>query len=221
MPLKQFNEFWSSMNKIPEFRFIRQKAQQRFLVDAYKLAKEKHETQLWIEANKGSASRWRTSITNLLYASAHLRNALSEIENAKKRAASARPTGLMRDLQVLEAQHLIRAAHDDIGFLIGMDIAGIHPKHRTDFERRFRKRYPNFVRMFEEKYSRMPGRLARLDYQLVADLNLRLNKCRTSRGKQLRPVDRHRIISRVFAAAFGEKYPKATVKTAIFRTSRS
>jgi hypothetical protein len=128
----------------------------------------------------------------------------------------------MRHLQILEAAHLLRASYDDLGFLIAMDIAAIPPRHRNKNEKDHRAIYPHgLLRKFEEKFAEMPtGQAhARLNYLLSAALSSRLDRCRTSTGKPLRPIQRQRIISGVFGSALEQRYPKATVKTALRRTS--
>jgi hypothetical protein len=162
-----------------------------------------------------------SSTRKLLRVAKHIRNALKEIERAKK-SAPTNDSKLMRQLQVLEAYDLLRVAYGDLGFLIGMTIASIHSDHRTNFEKLFRAAYPNkFLNGVEEKFSAMPVRRSQLDYSLAAALNSLLDTCRTSLGTAMRPVVRHRIISCVFLAALKEKYDEGTVRTAISRTSES
>ena len=222
MELKTIGEFRSSMQQLPALQAIHQKDQQRFLIDAYKLAKQKYKYQQWMEGTGKVAKSIRASSTGKLYRCAkHIWNALADIEKAKK-AVSASSPKLMRNLQVIEAADLLRGAYDDLGFLIAMDIAAIAPRHRSDMEKEHRAIYPHkLLSRFEEKFSGMPqGQAeARLNYLLAAALSSCLVRCRPSTGKSIRPIQRHRIISGVFTSALGQIYPKATVKTALYRTS--
>jgi hypothetical protein len=215
--LRTFDEFRSSAELLKALETIPPTKRQRFLTDAYKLAKSKHERELWLERADNDANSARTSAMRKLRGAKHIWNALNDIEKAKKAAQPDSPT-LMRHLQVLEAYDLLRGAYDDLGFLIGMDIASIHPDFRTNFEKLFRATFPHTVLDgFEKKFSGMPVRQARIDYLFAASINSLLENLTTTKGGPIRPVVRHRIISKIFQAAFGELYPEGTVKTAILR----
>lgn len=222
MELKSFAKFRSSVQQLPAFQTIHPKDRRGFLSDAYKLAKAKYEKEQWMETAGQEAKSWRASVIRTHFrVSHHIFNALQDIEKAKKAAAPTDPK-LMQGLDFLRAYDLLRAGLDDLGFFIGMEIAGIHPHHRTNFEKRFRADYPHkFLSKVEEKYWEIPARRSRFDYLLARDVSSRLDTCRTSSGKPLRPVDRYRIISCVFLAALGQTYVERTVETALLRTSKS
>jgi len=219
MILKTFEEFRSSVQQLPALQAIHQKDRRQFLIDAYKLAKEKYEKEIWMESAGQAAKSSRPSTIKLLRVGKHIWNALVDIEKAKK-AAPTSPPKLMRHLQVVEASELLRGAYDDLGFLIAMDIAAVHPHHRTGFEKQHRAIYPHgFLSKIEGKFSDMPARSSRFDYLLVAALSSRLDECATSTGSPLRPILRYKIICRVFLDALNQTYPVGTVKTALLRTS--
>ncbi len=219
MTLKTFREFRSSLQQLPAFKSIHPKDRQGFLSDAYKLAKDKCEKEQWMETTARELARSsRASSTQELRSAQHVWNALVEINKAKQAAPTDQPT-LIHCPQIDEAYESLRTTYDDLGFLIGMDIAAIHPHHRTAFEKRFRTTYPQkFCSVVEEKFTDIPARRSRFDYLLVAGLNSRLDKCATS-DRPLRPIDRYRIISQVFLAALQQTYDVGTIKTALRRTS--
>jgi hypothetical protein len=220
MELKTFRQFRSAVQLAPAFASIHPKDRRRFLIDAYNLAKEKYEKENWMETAHEAAKSSRASSTGKLFRVAkHIRNALAEIEKAKKAIPTGSPK-LLKYLQVQESSDLLRAAYDDLGFLVGMDIAAIHPHHRTNFEKQHLDIYSDgFLSSVEKRFSDMPGRQSRFDYLLVAALSSRLDKCATSTGRPLRPIDRRKIISCIFLAALGQYYVEGTVKTALLRTS--
>jgi hypothetical protein len=222
MEFKSFAKFRSSVQQLPAFQSIHPKDRRGFLTDAYKLAKAKYQKEQWMETAGQHAKSVRASAIRTHYRVAHhIFNALKDIEKAKKAAAPTDPK-LMRQLQFLEAYDILRAGFDDLGFGIGMLIASIHPHHRTDLEKRFRAAYPHkFLSKVEERYWEIPARRSRFDYLLAREVSSRLDTCRTSSGRPIRPVDRYRIISRVFLAALGQTYIEKTVETALLRTPKS
>jgi predicted HAD superfamily Cof-like phosphohydrolase len=219
MELKTIKEFRCSVQQLPAVESIHPKDRSQFLTDAYKLAKTKYQNELLMETMSKAAKASRSSTIKFLRVAKHIMNALKQIEEAKK-ATPANWPKLMLHLQVLEAADLLRTAYDDLGFLIGMDIAAVHPHHRTGWEKQHRAIYENkFLSSVERRYWDMPARRNRFDYLLVAALSSRLDKCRTSTDRPLRPIERYRIITRVFLAALKQTYPEKTVESALGRTS--
>jgi hypothetical protein len=220
MKLSSFDKFCSSAELQAAIRHIRAKDRGAFLRDAYKLARTKCEKEQLLESAGPDAKSVRQAKTaKLLRVAKHLRNALKDIQRAERAIPEDSPQ-LMQHLQVDEAFDLLEGAFDDIGFIVAMNIASVHPHHRTNLEKRHRAIYPNeFLNMVEDRFADIPVKIARLRYSLVAALNSRLDDCRTSTGGPIRPILRHRIISGVFLAAFDEIYSVGRVKTALLRTS--
>ena len=221
MELKTFKEFRSSFQQLRAFESIHVKDRRQFLRDAYKLAETKYQNEKLMETAGKAAKESRSNTIKFLRVAKHIMNALRDIEKAKKATPVEWPK-LMLHLQVLEAAALLRLAYDDLGVLIGMDIIAVHPHHRTAWEKQHLTIYENkFLSLVEKRYSDMPARRNRFDYLLVAALNSRLDKCGTSTGRPLRPIERYRIITRVFLAALAQTYPEKTVESALGRTSES
>jgi hypothetical protein len=221
MELKTFKEFRSVVQQLPAFESIHVKDRSQFLRDAYKLAEKKYQNELLMETMSKAAKASRPATIKFLRVAKHIMNALKDIEKAKK-ATPANWPKLMLHLQVLEAADLLRNAYDDLGYLIGMDIAAVHPHHRTGWEKQHVAIYDSKVfGWIEQQHRDMPTRRNRFDYFLVVALSSRLEKCRTSTGRLLRPIERYKIISAVFSAALTQIYSEKTVESALRRTSES
>jgi hypothetical protein len=219
MELSSFDKFCSSAELQAAIRHIRAKDRRAFLRDAYKLARTKSRKEQLLEtAGQDAKSVRQAKTVKLLRVAKHLRNALKSIQTAERAVPEDSPQ-LMQHLQVHEAFDLLEGAFDDIGFIVAMNIASVHPHHRTGLEKNHRAIYPNeFLKLVEDRFADLPVKISRIEYALVAALNSRLDKCRTLTGGPIRPILRHKIISGVFLAAFEEIYPVGKVKTALYRT---
>ena len=214
--IKSFRRFKTDMLASPALlRNVRPKQEESLLRNLFNLARVKANLEFWKNFARGRVAEARQRRAQYVGMRRHLARALREVEQSKKSLGKEFDTFPPDEFDYDEIVTKIRGGMQTAETWERLSAAEIHPGLRTPREAAIAIKTGEYEGEAEGVYP-VKG-VYPLDYWFIGECKRLLDKFRTTKGKKLRPVDYHRIISRAFGAAFGEQYAPSRVKTALHR----